>query len=250
MSKTRLTLLTIALALSLALFAACSGQGAPAAPAEESAASDTAASDATASDTEAAPTGTGETLGGVHTYALVPGESTASYIVNEEFLSRALDKLGIEAGKRVVTGSTNDVEGSITVDLDNSTVSDSSITVNLTTLATDQNRRDKWVQEKDPQFGKFPTATFVPTAIQNAPDAYVDGEEVSFQLVGDLTVRDITQQVTFDVTATVAGDTLTGVAETHMNISDFGIAPPNFADTLTVADPFTIRIEFTAKETS
>ncbi len=246
MSKKRLMILTVVLVLSLALLAACGGQNAPAptsAPAAESA--DAGASD-TAAPAESA--GTGEALSGVHTYVLVPGESTASYTVNEEFLSRALDKLGIEAGKKVVTGSTSDVEGSITVDLDNNTVSDSSITVNLATLATDQDRRDKWVQEKDPQFGKFPTATFVPTAIQNAPDAYLDGEKVSFQLVGDLTVRDITQQVTFDVTATVTGDTLSGVAEVGMNISDFGIAPPNFAETLTVADPFTLRIEFTAKE--
>lgn len=253
MSKKRLSILAIALVLSLALLAACGGQTAPAAPAatsapaSDTAASDTAASDTTASDT-AAPADTGGALSGVHTYVLVPGESTASYIVDEEFLSRALDKLGINAGSVKTVGNTGDVEGSITVDLDNSSVSDSSITVNLTGLTSDQSRRDNWLQSKGPQLGKFPEATFVPTAIENAPDAYVDGEEISFQLVGDLTIRDITQPVTFDVTATVAGGVLTGVAEAQMKLTDFGIDPPNFADTLVVADLFTIRIEFTAKE--
>ena len=255
MSKTRLTLLTIVLALSLALLAACGGRKAspPAAtpaPVEESA--DASAGGAAASESgnaaSAAPAGTGETLSGVHTYVFTPGESTASYIVDEEFLSRALEKLGIQAGRVKTVGSTSDVEGSITIDLDNNTISDGIITVTLTRLASDQSRRDRWLQDKGPQLGKFSTATFVPTAIENAPDVYVDGEEVTFQLMGDLTIREITQPVTFDVTATVAGGVLTGVAEAQLKLTDFGIDPPNFADTLTVADPFTLRIEFTAKE--
>ena len=116
----------------------------------------------------------------------------------------------------------------------------------MATLATNQNRRDNWVQKQDPQFGKFPTAEFVATGIEGASGSYTEGEEVSFQLVGDLTVRDVTIPATFDVTATVEGDTLTGVAEANMRISDFGINPPSFANTLTVEDPFVIRVELTA----
>ena len=33
-----------------------------------------------------------------------------------------------------------------------------------------------------------------------------------------------------------------------MKISNFGFDPPNFANTLTVADDFTIQVELTAKE--
>ena len=49
---------------------------------------------------------------------------------------------------------------------------------------------------------------------------YSDGEEVTFQLVGDLTVRDVTVPMTFDVTATLDGNTITGVA-----IADSGLCP-------------------------
>jgi len=67
-------------------------------------------------------------------------------------------------------------------------------------------------------------------------------------LIGDLTVREQTKPATFDVKAKLAGDTLTGVATTRLKMSDFGIDPPNFANTLTVADEFGIEVQFTAKE--
>jgi len=257
MNKKRLSILTVILILTMALLAACSSPSgsesaeapaATAAPAEENPAAD-AESEADASTEEEAPAddADAETASGdASTFVVVPGESTASYIVNEEFLADALGKLGIEAGKKVITGSTGDVNGSLTIDLENRTLSDGVITVNMTTLATGEDRRDGWLQDKGPQFSQFPEAKFVATSIEGAPDSFTDDEEVSFQLLGDLTVRDATVPVTFDVTATVSGDTLTGVAETNMNISDFGIAPPDFARTLKVADPFVIRIELTA----
>ncbi len=266
MNKKYLTIITIVLLLMMALLTACSSSDGDSENAEAPAATATSAEEITDTDAEGHDdddTDEGETEGhdddgdsdaagddaaatGGQTFVVVPGESTASYIVNEEFLAGALSKLGIEAGKTVVTGSTDDVEGSLTIDLANSALSDGAITVNLTTLTTDQDRRDGWVQKREPQFGQFPSAEFVATGIEGAPAGYTEGEEASFQLVGDLTVRDITMPATFDVTATVADGTLTGVAEANMNISDFGINPPNFANTLTVEDPFVIRVELTA----
>ena len=69
-----------------------------------------------------------------------------------------------------------------------------------------------------------------------------------FNSVGDLTVRDVTVPITFDVTATLDGDTITGVAIADTLLSDFGINPPNFANTLTVQDAFQIQMELTAVE--
>jgi polyisoprenoid-binding protein YceI len=62
-----------------------------------------------------------------------------------------------------------------------------------------------------------------------------------------LTVRDVTRPATFDVNARLAGDTLSGTATTQIKMSDFGIEPPNFANTLTVADEFRIEVQFVAK---
>ncbi len=180
----------------------------------------------------------------------MPAESKASYLVDEEFFAGALDKLGIAAGLADVVGSTQEIEGQLTLNLDNlgEALGDNSFTVKMNTLATDQDQRDDWIRENGPRFNDFPLATFTATAIEGAPAAYNDGDEVSFKMAGDLTVREVTQPATFDVTARLAGDTLTGVATTRLLMSTFGIEPPNFANTLTVADEFGIEVQFTAKE--
>lgn len=234
------TLAKIVFPLALVLvLAACGGQ---ATPAPEPAAAAPAA--------EAPSQGSGEAVAGQRTFVIVPAESKASYLVDEEFFAGALDKLGIAAGMADVVGSTQEIEGQLTLNLDNlgEALGDNSFTVKMNTLATDQDQRDDWIRENGPRFNDFPLATFTATAIEGAPAAYNDGDEVSFKMAGDLTVREVTQPATFDVTARLAGDTLTGVATTRLLMSTFGIEPPNFANTLTVADEFGIEVQFTAKE--
>ena len=187
---------------------------------------------------------------GARRFVVVPAESSAAYLVHEEFFAGALAKYGIEAGRKEVTGSTKEIAGELQLKLDDpqNALAYGEFTVNLPTLTTDQDQRDGWIRDNALQSNKFPLAKFVAKEIKNAPASYTDGAEVTFQLLGDLTVRDRTQPVTFDVTATLTGATIKGVATTAMKISDFGFAPPSFANTLTVADDLTIRIELTAKE--
>lgn len=187
--------------------------------------------------------------GGQRTFVIVPEQSRASYLVDEEFLGGALDKLGIAAGAVDVVGSTQQIEGKLQLDLENlgAALGENRFVVKLNTLATDQNRRDTWIRENGPRFNDYPEATFVATAVEGAPASYDNGQEVGFKLIGDLTVRDVTKQVTFDVNAKLAGDTLSGIATTRLKMSDFGIEPPNFANTLTVADEFGIEVQFVAK---
>ncbi len=187
---------------------------------------------------------------GERRFVIVPEESTAAYIVTEEFFAGALAKLGIEAGIQEVTGSTQALNGELVLRLEegaNELVA-AAVTVDLSTLTTTRNQRDEWIRENALESNKFPQAQFVATGLEDAPATYTEGEEVAFQLLGDLTVREITQPVTFDVTATLSGDTINAVATTAMQLTDFGFDPPSFANTLTVADDFVIRIDLTARE--
>ena len=63
-----------------------------------------------------------------------------------------------------------------------------------------------------------------------------------------MTIRDLTTPATFAVTATYQGNTITGVAVAALKMTDFGITPPDFANTLTVKDDFEAKLEFTARE--
>jgi len=197
-----------------------------------------------------AANGNRATTNGLRTFVIVPQQSKASYLVNEEFFGGALAKLGIDAGKADVVGSTQAIEGQLQLDFANlaAPLGDNNFTVQLNTLVTGEDRRDQWIRENGPTFNTYQAASFQATAIEDAPSTYVEGKAVSFALSGDLTIREVTQPVTFAVTATLTGDTLTGVATTRLLMSNFGIEPPNFANTLTVADEFGIKVQFTAQE--
>jgi polyisoprenoid-binding protein YceI len=185
----------------------------------------------------------------MQTFVIIPAESRASYSVDEEFLEDALSKLGIEAGQKDVIGSTQVIEGQIQLNPDDlsAALGENSFTVDLSTLESDQDRRDKWIRENGPTFDRFPVAAFTATSLSGLPDSYNEGEELRFQVNGDLTVREVTVPVTFDAAATLDGDILSGVLVTRGLISNFGIEPPSFANTLTVADDLGIQVEFTAK---
>lgn len=240
----------IALVIAGLLVAACGAQ--PAAPASAPAPVATeAATEAPASDSPATEgEESGQPVSGQRTFVIVPAESSASYLVDEEFFGGALAKLGIPAGLVDVVGSTQEIEGQLQLNLDDLTapLGENSFSVRMNTFTTDQNDRDQWIRRDGPRFNDFPLATFNATAIEGAPASYTEGEEVSFTLSGDLTIREVTQPATFDVTASLSGDTLTGVATTRLLMSDFGIDPPNFANTLTVADEFGIEVQITARE--
>jgi len=167
----------------------------------------------------------------------------------DRFFAGALEKLGIEVGKQDIVGSTGQIEGQLALNLDDlsAALGENRITVNLPTLATTESDRDEWLRKNGLQSRKFPIAEFVADTIEGAPTAYADGDEVRFQLLGTLTVREIAQPATFDVTARLVGDTIQGMAETDLLMTSFGIDPPNFANTLTVEDEFTVRVDFTAQ---
>ena len=239
MTRTRQLYQLVLLVAVALLVAAC---GAVATPAPEPAPA--------APTTAAPPPAASPAPEGFRTFVIVPAESKASYAVDEEFFADALSKYDIAAGKGKTIGSTQEIAGQLQLNLTDlaAPLGDSRFTVQLNTLSSDQILRDGWLRNNGPRFNDFPTAEFVATGVEGAPASYTEGEEVQFQLPGNLTVRNITQPVVFDVTATLQGDTITGTAVARSLLSDFGIEPPNFANTLVVGDEFTIEVEITARE--
>lgn len=239
------------LVLTALLVVACGPAAQPAAaPQPEITAEPQAESAATAQPEPAVPSEPAGDSSGLRTFAIVPEESQAAYFVDEEFFADALTKYGISAGQSNTTGSTQEIAGQLQLDLGNlsAPLGDNRFTVQINTLKSNQGLRDRWIRSNGPKLNGFPTAEFVATGVEGAPASYMEGQEVQFKLPGNLTVRNITQPVTFDVTATLEGNTISGTATTRARLSDFGIEPPNFANTLVVGDQFTIEVQITARE--
>ena len=238
---TNKTLLSIAVTVAVMLMGvACSSRPAPATT--PTAIADPALNPDTSASSDAPP--------GTRTFVIDSEQTIASYIVDEEFLPDALSKYGISIGRTDTVGSTPVVEGSLELNLDDLTapIGENMFRVDLSQLVSDQSLRDQWLKENGPQFSKYPEAKFTAASVSGAPTKYTEGEEVSFSLSGDLTIREITQPATFDVTASLDGANLVGSASAELRMTDFGIDPPDFANTLRVADAFRVRIDFVATE--
>jgi len=191
-------------------------------------------------------------VAGLRTYVIVPEKSRASYHAKEEFFAGAMNLLGIKAGRVTAVGTTQAIDGKFQLDATRPVpiLGDNVFTVRLSTLTSNQQKRDDYLRElRDdggPSFDAYPLATFKATGItSHSPD--VDSSEIDYQLSGDLTVRDTTRRVVFDVKGRVAGDTLSGAARTQILLSDFGIGPIRFAEILSVADEVEIEVVFTAR---
>jgi polyisoprenoid-binding protein YceI len=178
---------------------------------------------------------------GTHTFTIVPEQTEASYQVQEQFLSRDLPNQAI--------GKTNAVTGELQFSLGGKPSGKvTNITVDLSKLTSDERRRDNRIRQQWLESNKYPNAVFTSTDAQGLPETYTEGQDVNFKLTGDMTIRDVTKPVTFDVTGKLVGDTITGSATTQILMKDFGIDPPSVAGMLTVKDGVTIKLNFTAKE--
>jgi polyisoprenoid-binding protein YceI len=226
-----------------ALLAACTGE--TAAPPTPEPIRESSEPPLAADETVVLGQGANET----HTFVVVTAESEARYIVNEEFFADALSKLGIQAGRIVVTGVTPGVSGELQLNFSQPDLLEAAtFTVDMAGLRTDREPRDEWLQDYAIETNRFPEARFVATSANDLPASYTEGQEISFQLHGDLTIRDVTNPVTFEVTAVLSGDTIRGTAVRRMQMTDFGIDPPHFVNTLTVANDFRIEISLVARK--
>ena len=80
------------------------------------------------------------------------------------------------------------------------------------------------------------------------PADYTEGSEVTFTLVGDMTIRDVTKSVTWTVVGVLQDGVVTGTATTSIVMSDFGFSPPNIANMIKVEDKADLTVNFVAVE--
>lgn len=179
------------------------------------------------------------TSSGMVELVLVPEESSAQYSVEETFLNE---------NNRLATavGATSQLSGSLSFDPANpAQIEFGEFTVDISSLATDSSRRDNAIRTRWLESATYPLAKFTVTSLSGFPESPQEGQPVSFQMTGDLTIRETTLPVTWDVAATFQDGKLTGQATTFIMMADWGVTPPNIAGVLIVKDGVTLTLNFT-----
>jgi polyisoprenoid-binding protein YceI len=164
--------------------------------------------------------------------SLEDGSSTyAGYRVQEQLS-------GI--GANTAVGRTQAVTGSMTID--GTTITELEVSVDMTTLASDDDRRDNSLRERGLQTDSFPTATFTLTEPIDVGEEPKDGETIQVTAVGDLTLHGVTKQVSVPIQAQISGDRIQAIASLDVALADYDIEPPTGFLVLSIADTGTIEL--------
>ena len=142
-------------------------------------------------------------------------------------------------------GETTAVTGTLVLGADGSVVAEeSSFTVDLTTLKTDNDRRDGYVQGRTLETAEYPEATMVVQELRDLPVPLPTTGTHSFTIAGELTLHGVTRATVWEATADFGEEAITGQARTAFDFAAFDIAIPSVARVLSVADDIRLELDF------
>lgn len=149
-----------------------------------------------------------------------------------------------------VVGRTREVAGDFIVDFGIPSASEAgTIVINARTLVTDNEFRNRAIRSEilESARAEYEFVNFKPTALSGLPASVPSTGTVSFQISGDLTIRTITQPVTFNVTLnTVSRERLQGTATAIVTRSQYNLQIPSVPSVANVGEEVTLEIDFTA----
>lgn len=196
----------------------------------------------TAMTTEDAPANDASTEADRRLYRISQDESEVRFTIDELLFG----------DPKTVIGATNEVAGDIIIDFADPTNSEvGTIVINARTLSTDNDFRNRAIRSQILQSAEdaFEFITFTPTAVAGLPSAGEIGTDYSFEVTGDLQIRDITSPVTFTVSVVVVSDgRIEGSAETTVLREDFNLQIPDVPNVSNVAEEVPLFLDFVALE--
>ncbi len=167
------------------------------------------------------PPSTETTVAGIQRVALAGtwnagSGSKSQYRVNEVLFGQ----------DNTATGTTSSVTGSITIA--GTTVNAADFTVDLTTVKSDESRRDAQFQGRIMDTAQFPNATFKLTQRIALGSEPADGKRITVPATGDLRLHGVTKSVTTNLNAQRTGDSIEVQGTIPIVFADYGISNPSF----------------------
>jgi polyisoprenoid-binding protein YceI len=148
------------------------------------------------------------------------------------------EKLAFLPAKNDAVGRTPDITGAAesTGSGDDLTIATASFKIDVSTLTSDEDRRDQRIRTIGIESDRFPTATF-----ELSEPIELSTERVS--ATGDLTLHGVTKRVTIPLQARVSGSTLDAVGSLTFPWGDFDMTAPSVAGFVSVEDEATLEFD-------
>ncbi len=180
----------------------------------------------------AAPTGPRQ-IGDVEGITFQVGEgSEATFTVTEQLASLSLPNDAVVR--------TNALSGHVSLD-----GQESLIEIDLLQLSSDSSYRDRYIRSR--MFANHPTGTFKVQGLDELPSGFADGDMVSAQVDGELTVRGITTPLTFEVEARDDGDVVFIIGRTTFSWDQLQIPKPTANSVVSLEDEVGVEVLLAAR---
>ncbi|MEY3455890.1 MAG: hypothetical protein RIR38_152 [Actinomycetota bacterium] len=144
-------------------------------------------------------------------------ESVVGYRVKEILFGQSTEGVG----------RTNAVTGSLVIA--DSTVTSATFSVDMATLTSDSDRRDRQVSGRILDVASFPTATFELTEPIVLTPAALDGAELSVTAAGTLTLRGVTKQVSIPLVAKLVDGKVSVNGSLEIVFAEWSIPDPSIS---------------------
>ena len=191
----------------------------------------------TSSATPAATARSGGSLDGTWTVddtsgSLAEGTSSfAGYRVKEDLAG---------TGANTAVGRTQNVSGSLTIN--GTAITAMQVSADMTTLQSDDSRRDERLRTDGLQTDRFPTASFILTKPIEVGSVPKDGQTIQAVAVGDLTLHGVTPSVEVSIQAQRNGNEIEAIGSVDVALTDYAIEAPTGFLVLSIANTGTIEL--------
>jgi polyisoprenoid-binding protein YceI len=164
--------------------------------------------------------------------------STARYIIREQLARLDFPNDAI--------GQTSEISGMIRFDDSGKVQPDSIFTVNVSSLTSDEARRDRYLKSRALASDQYPTVKFTINEIKGLPWPLPASGTHNIDLIGDLTIKDVTRPSIWSTVVKVSSDKIVGNASVTVTFEEFGIRKPRFAFIISVANEIKLELDFSA----
>jgi polyisoprenoid-binding protein YceI len=135
-----------------------------------------------------------------------------------------------------------------TVTIEGMTVTTAEITADLSTLKSDDDRRDNQLRRQAIETDRYPTATFSLTQPIELPAEAAQGKAVNVIATGDFTLHGLTRSVQIPLQARLESDRVVLIGSLDITFADYGIAKPNSFLVLSVDDHGILELQLLLTE--
>ena len=160
--------------------------------------------------------------------------SSANYKIKEQLANLDLPNYAI--------GETKSLTGKIVFNKDGKIANSSILEIDLRTLKSDKNRRDRYLKKNSLQSDTFPKAEFKPQNLEGLPWPLPTSGKYSGTLSGIMSLHGKTKPLTWIINVEFMDSKVIGDATTSFLFSDFDIQKPRVAIVLSVEDNITLEV--------